>query len=281
MSKEQKDESIKLVKDKPVELVKKEKTTVSRVLEEKPEEKKEAKKIKKEKKSKIRQHRKRSKRYLALKKEIKIQKYPIEEAVKLAKKTSTTKFDGSIEVHARLGIDMGKSDQMVRGSVKFPNATGRKIKIAAFVEEQNEKACKEAGAEIIGGEELIKKIKETKQTGFDISVAEPKMMPKLGQIAKILGPKGLMPTPKNQTVSITPEKTIKELMSGKTAFKNDANGIIHLMIGKASFDSKKLVDNLNTFLKELKKLKPEKVKGNFIRNLTVCSTMGPGIKVKI
>lgn len=258
---------------------KEEKKEVAEVVEEKNEtSEKETKKVKKVVKK---QPRKRSKRYLALKKEIKNQRYSVEEAIELAKKTSTTKFDGSIEVHVRLGIDIGKSDQMVRGSVKFPNATGRKIKIAAFVEEQNQAACKEAGAEIVGGEELIKQIKETKKCDFDISVAEPKMMPKLGQIAKILGPKGLMPTPKNQTVSPTPEKTIKELMGGKTAFKNDANGIIHIMIGKASFDSKKLVENLNIFIEELRKLKPEKVKGEFIKRLTVCSTMGPGVKVRV
>lgn len=271
MAKEKEIKEKKVKEEKAVE-VKEEKKEV--VAEEPKVEKKVKKVVKK-------QPRKRSKRYLALKKEVKNQRYSLEEAIELAKKTSTTKFDGSIEVHVRLGIDIGKSDQMVRGSVKFPNATGRKIRIAAFVEEQNQKACKEAGAEIVGGEELIKQIKETKKCDFDVAVAEPKMMPKLGQIAKILGPKGLMPTPKNQTVSITPDKTIKELMGGKTAFKNDANGIIHIMIGKASFDSKKLVENLNIFVEELKKLKPEKVKGDFIKRLTVCSTMGPGIKVRV
>ncbi len=272
----------KEIKEKKASEVKNEKKeTVEKVKTDKEQKAEKTEKKEKVKKPKIRQPRKRSKRYSALKKEIKSQRYSIAEAIELAKKTSTTKFDGSIEIHTRLGIDLGKSDQMVRGSVKFPNETGRKIRIAAFVEEQNQAACKEAGAEIVGGEELIKQIKETKKCDFDIAVAEPKMMPKLGQIAKIIGPKGLMPTPKNQTVSPTPEKTIKELMGGKTAFKNDANGIIHLMIGKATFDSKKLAENLTTFIEELKKLKPEKVKGNFIKTITICSTMGPGIKIKV
>ncbi len=245
------------------------------------EKKEVVKKQKSQKYKKGKKSRQRSKRYQELRNKVKGQRYSAEEAIVLVKEISNTKFDESIEVHVRLGIDISKSDQHVKGTIKFPNPTGKKIKIAAFVDEDNQKKCQEAGAEITGGEELIDKIKKTKKTDFDIAVAEPKMMPKLGQIAKILGPKGLMPTPKNQTVSPDPEKTIKELMSGKAAFKNDSNGIIHLMIGKSSLDEKKLTKNLTAFLEELKKLKPEKIKGNFIKNITVCSTMGPGVKVKI
>lgn len=234
-------------------------------------------KPRKYKKEKIKKH---SKRYQELKKRIKQQKYSTEEAIALVKNISNAKFDESIEVHVRLGIDMSKSEQHVKGSIKFPNPTGKKIEIAAFVKEANQKKCKQAGAKITGEQELIDEIKKTKKTNFDIAIAEPKMMPKLAQIAKILGPKGLMPTPKNQTVSPDPEKIIKELISGKTAFKNDANGIIHLMIGKVSLDKNKLKENLDIFLEELKKLKPEKIKGDYIKNITICSTMGPRIKIK-
>ena len=222
------------------------------------------------------------KRLTNLRKDIDANKvYSVEEAVALAKKTATTKFVGNLEVHVKLGIDPKKTDQVVRGTVTFPHGTGSTKRIAAFVTEGKEKEAKEAGAVVVGGEELIKKIKETEVIEFDIAIAEPAMMAKLAQIAKILGPKGLMPNPKTGTVSADITKTVKEYVAGKTEFKNDDSGNVHVNIGKSNFEEAKLLDNLKAFLDALKTSKPAGVKGEFIMNITVHATMGPGIKVKI
>lgn len=207
--------------------------------------------------------------------------YTSAEAIELAKKTATTKFVGNIEVHAKLGIDPKKTDQSVRVTLTLPHGSGKIKKVAAFVTEANEKAAKEAGAVIVGGDELIKEIKEKGARGFDIALAEPAMMPKLGQIAKILGPKGLMPNPKTGTVTTDIAKTIKEYQAGKTEFKNDESGNVHMLLGKTNFESGKLLENLEAFLKALRQTKTPAVKREFIRSLTIHATMGPAIKVKL
>lgn len=207
--------------------------------------------------------------------------YGIDEAVVLAKKTASTKFVGNMEVHAKLGIDPKQTDQVVRGTVTFPHGTGRTKRIAAFVTEAKEKEATEAGAVIVGGGELIKKIKETGNIGFEIAVAEPAMMPKLALVAKILGPKGLMPNPKTGTVTADIGKAIREYAAGKTEFKNDDSGNVHVSVGKANFEDTRLVENLKAFLDALKSSKPSSVKGEFIQSLTLHSTMGPAIKLKI
>ncbi|NQV13675.1 MAG: 50S ribosomal protein L1 [Parcubacteria group bacterium] len=223
---------------------------------------------------------KRSQRFLDAKKKIESKEYPIAEAVKLAKEVGAEKFDAALEAHIRLGIDVSKSDQTVKGSVTLPHSTGKKIKIAVFADESEAKAAKEAGAELTGGEDLIKEIKKTQKCDFAVAVATPKMMRSLAQVAKILGPKGLMPNPKTGTVDADPAKVVKELQAGKVNFKNDPAGIIHQMIGKVSFDDKKLAENYTTFLEAIKKLKPAKMKGEYIKNVTLCTSMGPGVKVK-
>lgn len=206
--------------------------------------------------------------------------YTIEEAVELAKKTATTKFAGSVEVHFRTAIDSKKTDQAIRGSVTLPHGTGKTKKIAAFVTESREAEAKAAGAEIVGGEELIKQIKETEKTDFDVAIAEPAMMPKLATIAKILGTRGLMPNPKTGTVSDNIAGAIAEIAGGKVNFKNDNSGNVHQIIGKTNFETAQLVENLKKLLEALHASKPSAVKKQFLLTATMNATMGPGIKFK-
>lgn len=207
--------------------------------------------------------------------------YPIAEAIELTKKLSRTKFDASIEVHFRLGIDIKKGEQQVRAAVPLPHGTGKTIKIAAFVAPAKEKEVREAGADLFGGEELIAEIKKTEKTDFQVAVAEPAMMKNLGQIAKILGTRGLMPSPKNDTVTADPAKAVRELKKGKVSLKNDDTGNVHVAIGKVSFASPKLIQNFEVLLEAIKKAKPASSKGIYLKNITICSTMGPGVKVAV
>lgn len=207
--------------------------------------------------------------------------YTPEEAIELAKKTATTKFVGSMEVHIRTFIDAKKTDQAVRGTVSLPHGTGKTKKVAAFVTEAKEKEAKDAGAALVGGEELIKQIKETEKTDFDVAVAEPAMMPKLAQIAKILGTRGLMPNPKTGTVGANVGEIIKEIAGGKVTFKNDDSGNIHQIIGKSNFDTKQLVENLKALYEAVTQSRPSTVKGQFLGNVTINVTMGPGIRTKV
>jgi large subunit ribosomal protein L1 len=223
---------------------------------------------------------KRSKRFKELKKKIEPRFYLLDEALNLIKETSNIKFDASVEVHVKLGLDLAKSDQQVRGTLILPNPIGKKIRIAAFVTEAKQDEVKKAGADVVGGEDLVKKIKETEKCDFDVAIAEPSMMRYLGRIGKILGTKGLMPNPKTDTVTSDPVKTIKELKAGKISFKADPSGVVHQVIGKVSSDPKKLKENYVALFEVIKKNRPAKIKGEYIKSITLCSTMGPGIKVK-
>lgn len=205
--------------------------------------------------------------------------YTIEEALEIVKKLTKTKFDASVEVHFRLGINNKKSDQQVRGAVNLPHGTGKTIKIAAFVSPENEAAVKAAGADIVGGEELIAEIKKTEKTDFQVAIAEPGMMKTLSSIAKILGTRGLMPSPKNDTVTQNPVKTVEELKKGKISFKNDDTGNLHAVIGKVSFETAKLNENYKSFLETVRKAKPSSSKGTFIKNISLSSSMSAGVKV--
>lgn len=203
--------------------------------------------------------------------------YSPAEAVELVKQTATTKFDSSIEVHVRLGIDPSKADQMVRATAQLPNGTGKKLRIAVFAKGTAAKAATEAGADVVGDDDLIAEIKKTSKLDFDIAIATPDMMKSLAPVAKTLGTKGLMPNPKNDTVSADPASTVKSLQTGKIAFRSDSTGNVHQIIGKASFSAADLLANLEAFLEALKKAKPAETKGTYLRSVTLTSSMGPGI----
>lgn len=225
---------------------------------------------------------KRSKRYKAVSEKVDTTKvYPLAEAVELVKSTAQTKFDSSVDVHIHLGLDVKKANQMVRAMAQLPHPTGRKKVIAVFAPEALQAKAKEAGADVVGGEELIKQIKEAQKINFELALATPDMMRHLGQIAKLLGTKGVMPNPKNETVTADPVKTIKALQSGKVAFRTDETGNIHQMVGKVSLDSTKLSENIAAFIEAVRKARPEGAKGEYIISVTIASTMGPGIKVSI
>lgn len=223
-----------------------------------------------------------NKRMKALAAEVdKTKVYPFAEAVALVKKTSTVKFDASVEIHARLGIDPKQGDQQVRATVTLPHGTGKTKKVAAFVGPNDEGDAKAAGADFVYGEEEIKKIKDTGKVEFDVAVATPEMMPKLAVAARVLGPKGLMPNPKTGTVDKNVKKMIEGMKGGMVAFKNDETSNVHQAVGKVSFDDQKLVENIAAFIDALKKAKPAGAKGTYIKSLFLTSSMGPSVKLTI
>ena len=203
-----------------------------------------------------------------------------QQAIETIKQNTKAKFDESLEVHLRLGIDSNKSEQRVRGSLVLPHGTGKKRRIAVFTEEKAQEA-KKVGVEMVGGKELIEKIQKTKKCDFEIAVADPQIMKDLSKIAKILGPKGLMPSPKNETVSLDIIKTVKELSQGKINFKADDTGNVHQILGKTSWPIEKLLENFEAFVKAVRIAKPAKSKGVYFQNVVLCSTMGRGIGVEI
>jgi large subunit ribosomal protein L1 len=205
--------------------------------------------------------------------------YSPEEALELAKKTSTTKFVGSVEVHINLGIDVRKGDQQVRSTLIFPHSIGKMKRVAAFVSGANEGVAKDAGADIIAGEEYITELARTGKIDFDVAVATPDMMPKLAKVAKILGPTGLMPNPKTDTVGTNVKKMIEDVKKGKVAFKTDNTANLHQAIGKTDLGPKEILENFNTLLEAVKKAKPASAKGTYLKSVTVTSTMGPGVKI--
>ena len=207
--------------------------------------------------------------------------YPLERAIELTKELSKTKFESSVEVHIRLGIDPKKGDQQIRSAVSLPHGTGKTIVVAAFVSDDKIKDAKAAGADLVGNEDLIEKIKKTEKTDFDVAVAEPLMMKHLGQIAKILGTRGLMPSPKNETVTPDPIKAITDLKKGKISFKNDDTANVHAVIGKTSFETEKLIENFTALFRNIVRIKPRTSKGTYIKNISFSSTMGPGVKSEI
>ncbi len=205
--------------------------------------------------------------------------YSVSEAVKIIKDNKTAKFDESVEAHAKLSINTKKGEEQVRGSVVLPHGTGKSKKVAVITSTRSAEA-RESGADIVEGEGMIAKIKEGKAGEFDVLVATPEMMPKLAQVAKILGPKGLMPSPKTETVTEKIKETVSMLKKGKVNFKNDDSGNIHQIVGKVSFAEEQLAENIKAFLDVLQKNKPSSVKNKFILSAFICSTMGPGIRIK-
>ncbi len=221
-----------------------------------------------------------SKRYNQIKEKISVETMPIAEAIKSVKENANAKFDEAVEVHVRLGVDPKKTDQKVRTSVALPHGTGKTTRVAVFTSTKQEDA-KSAGADLVGGEDLIAEIASTSKIDFDIAAATPEMMPKMAKIAKILGPKGLMPNPKVGTVTNDIADIVKSLKAGQIEFKSDDSGNVHTLIGKASFETDKLTENFNVFIDALRKAKPDTAKGVFVKTVSVCSTMGPAIKIKL
>ncbi len=222
----------------------------------------------------------RSKRYAELKKLIDPKKlYSLDEAVELVKKTGTTKFDSSVEVHVNLGIDVKKGDQQVRSTMIFPHSVGKTKKVIAFVSSDKEKEAKEAGAERVGGEELIAEVAAANKIDFDVAVATPDMMVKLTKIAKLLGPAGLMPNPKTETVSPNVKKMVEEIKKGKVSFKNDSTANVHQLVGKVSMEAASIKENTQAFMDGVKKTKPAASKGTFIKSVTLTTTMGPAVHI--
>lgn len=207
--------------------------------------------------------------------------YSIDEAFDLVIKTAITKFDSAVELHLNLNIDPKKGEQQIRGTVVPPHGSGKKKNIAVFAEGKAAADAKKLGATIVGGVELIEEIKKSGKVNFDLAIATPDMMKELAKIAKVLGPKGLMPNPKSETVTTDVVKTINELNKGKISFKNDKNGNIHLSLGKVSMGVDKLKENFMAVMEEIKRAKPEDIKGTYIKSVTLATSMGPGIKVKV
>lgn len=205
--------------------------------------------------------------------------YSIEEAISLVKETSVTSFDSTIEVALNLNIDAKKSDQNLRGSFILPNGTGKKKRVLVIAKGEAATKAREAGADYVGDQDMIDKISKENWFDFDVIVATPEMMPELGKIGKVLGPKGLMPNPKTGTVTNDVVKAIEDINKGMITYKNDANGNIHSIIGKVSFADDKLVENLKYIVTTVAKAKPTSVKGAFINSITITSTMGPGIRL--
>ncbi|UBH08510.1 50S ribosomal protein L1 [Macrococcus armenti] len=204
--------------------------------------------------------------------------YSVEEAIKLAKETSTVNFDASVEVAFRLGIDVRKNDQQIRGAVVLPNGTGKTQRVLVFAKGEKLKEAEAAGADFVGDSEYINKINQG-WFDFDVIVATPDMMGEVGKLGRVLGPKGLMPNPKTGTVTMDVTKAVQEIKAGKVEYRAEKSGIVHAAIGKVSFDADKLVENFNTLKDVLAKAKPASSKGTYFKSVSVTTTMGPGIKI--
>ena len=223
----------------------------------------------------------RSKKYTeALSKIEKNKVYTKEEAIKLVKETSTSSFDGSVEVAMRLNLDTKKAEQQLRGAIVLPKGTGKTKKVLVIAKGDKANQAREAGADYVGDVDMLEKIEKENWFDFDTMIATPDMMPLLGKLGKVLGPKGLMPNPKTGTVTMDVTKAVEEVKAGRVEYRTDSYGNIHGIIGKVSFSDEDLLANLNAFVTHIIKLRPATVKGDYVKNISVASTMGPGIKVE-
>ena len=223
---------------------------------------------------------KKGKKYLeAASKVEKSKLYTKEEAIKLVKETSTAKFDESVELVLRLNLDTKKADQQLRGATVLPNGIGKTKTVLVLARGEQAKAAKEAGADFVGDLDLIEKIEKENWFGFDTMIATPDMMPALGKIGRVLGPKGLMPNPKTGTVTMDTKRAVEDVKKGRVEYRTDSYGNVAVIIGKVSFDDEKLIENLNAFVTLILKTKPAVVKGKYVKNITVATTMGPGVKI--
>lgn len=205
--------------------------------------------------------------------------YTLSEALELATKTSSVKFDASVEIHVRLGVDPRQADQNIRATVSLPNGTGKTIRVAVFAPEADHAAAKKAGADVVGDDEFLKQL-DKEQLDFDVLVATPQYMPRLGKYARLLGPRGLMPNPKSGTVATDVAKAVSEAKAGKVEYRVDKQAIVHLSVGKVSFGAAKLEENAKAFFDSLQSQKPTSLKGGYVKTTNITTTMGPGIKVE-
>ena len=225
---------------------------------------------------------KRSKKYTeALTKIEKGKVYTKEEAIKLVKETSISSFDGSVEIAMRLNLDTKKADQQLRGAIVLPNGTGKTKRVLVIAKGAAAEAAKKAGADYVGDTDMIEKISKENWFEFDTMIATPDMMPLLGKIGRVLGPKGLMPNPKTGTVTMDTKKAVEDVKKGRVEYRADAYGNIHALVGKVSFDDEKLIENIKAFTNLIIKSKPTTVKGEYVKNVAISSTMGPGVKVDV
>jgi len=225
--------------------------------------------------------RKPGKHYQSAAKQVEAREYTLDQAVPLLQKIKYAKFDETVEVHLRLGVDPKHADQMVRGTVLMPNGLGKSKKVLVIAGGDKQKEAEEAGADFVGGEEMVTKIQTENWTDFDAVVATPDMMRSVGKLGKVLGPRGLMPNPKTGTVTVDVAKAVREVKAGKVEFLVDKTGIIHAPVGKTSFASDKLVENAASLISAVVKAKPAAAKGKYVKSATLCSTMSPGISIDV
>jgi large subunit ribosomal protein L1 len=221
------------------------------------------------------------KKYSAALKQVESKPYALTDAVPLVKKIKFAKFDETVELHLRLGVDPKHADQMVRGTVVLPNGLGKSKKVLVIASGDKIREAQEAGADLVGGDDMVAKIQNENWTDFDAVIATPDMMRGVGKLGKILGPRGLMPNPKTGTVTVDVANAVREVKAGKVEFRVDKTGVIHVPFGKVSFDATKLVENATTLLNAVIKAKPSAAKGKYVKSVTVCSTMGPGVPLDV
>ena len=223
--------------------------------------------------------RKSGKHYQAARKQVEAKEYRLEDAVPLLQKIKYAKFDETVEIHMRLGVDPKHADQMVRGTVVMPNGLGKSKKVLVIAGGDKQREASEAGADFVGGDDMVNKIQTEGWTDFDAVIATPDMMRSVGKLGKVLGPRGLMPNPKTGTVTMDVVKALKEIKAGKVEFRVDKTGIIHAPVGKISFETGKLIENAASLISAVIKAKPAVAKGKYVRNTTLCSTMSPGVAI--
>ncbi|HXE12687.1 MAG TPA: 50S ribosomal protein L1 [Bryobacteraceae bacterium] len=221
------------------------------------------------------------KKYTAAAKQVEAKPYALADAVSLVQKIKFTKFDETVEVHMRLGVDPKHADQMVRGTVVLPNGLGKSKTVLVIASGDKLREAQEAGADFFGGEEVVNRIQQEGWTAFDAVIATPDMMRSVGRLGKVLGPRGLMPNPKTGTVTTDVAKAIQETKAGKVEFRVDKTGVIHAPVGKVSFAGPKLLENANTLIQAVVKAKPSAAKGKYVKSATLCSTMGPGVPLDV